>query len=427
MPGAETSRSFARLFRSWNTDAEDDSLNKDIVDILRAIRTHLGMDVAFVSEFSEGRRVFRFVDSAPDVDVVSVGASDPLDESYCQRILDGRLPELIVEAASLAAAREIPATLSLPVGAHLSVPIKLRDGRIFGTFCCFSFLPNHTLNERDLNMMRVFADLAAERIESAIARQSQRRGIHARIDEALRHDLLSIVYQPIYDLALRKATGYEALSRFSTDPYRSPDVWFSEAAQVGRGYELESRALRLALSGLDRFSASEYLSVNMSPGYILTQDLECLFAGASFERVVLEITEHISIEDYRRLAERIGPLRKKGMRIAVDDAGAGYASFRHILNLEPDVIKLDASITHDIDKDFSRRALAIAFISFAQATHCEIIAEGVETEAQFEALQRLGVNRIQGYYIGEPRALEGAACLRSDGVLTGRTSLTPQR
>ncbi|MBT9568242.1 MAG: EAL domain-containing protein [Thiobacillus sp.] len=407
MPGIEATRSFVKLVRSWNAAAGDDSLSKEIVDILRAVRTHLGMDVAFVSEFSQGRRVFRFVDSAPDIHIVSVGASDPLDESYCQRIIDGRLPELITDATVLDAARELPATLELPVGAHLSVPIRLRDGRIYGTFCCFSFLPDHTLNERDLNMMRVFADLTVEKIENAIEKERAISSVQDRINTVLGSDLLTVVYQPIYSLALKKVTGYEALSRFSSEPYRAPDIWFSEALQVGLGCQLESRALALALAGLSELRAGEYLSLNVSPGFILNNDLQDVLDGSPLERIVLEVTEHVSIDDYLGLAERIGPLRRKGMRLAVDDAGAGYASFRHVLSLEPDLIKLDASIIRDIDTDFSRRALAIAFISFAQTTGAEIIAEGVETEAQFTTLQQLGVDRIQGNFIGEPRALKG--------------------
>lgn len=405
MPAFEAPRSFANFFRSWNEEADDDSLSKDIVDILCGIRTHLGMDVAFVSEFSEGRRIFRFVDSAPDIDIVSVGASDPLDESYCQHIVEGRLPELIREAAALDIARAIPATLALPVGAHLSVPIKLKDGRVYGTFCCFSFLPDHTLNERDLNMMRVFADLTAEKIETAMQKQRAHSGVQDRINQALGSNLLTVLYQPIYNLALKKVTGYEALSRFSTEPYRTPDIWFSEALQVGLGHELESKALGLALAGLGDLNDEEYVSINVSPGFIMSNDLAYLLEGSPLERVILEITEHTSIDDYRGLAERTGPLRKKGLRIAVDDAGAGYASFRHILSLEPNLIKLDASIVRDIDTDFSRRALAIAFISFAKATNCEIVAEGVETEAQFIALQQLGIDRIQGNFVGEPMAL----------------------
>lgn len=134
--------------------------------LLNAIRQHLQMDVAFVSEFVRGRRVFRAVDPADPTNPVQAGASDPLDESYCQRVIDGRLPELMCDARQNPVATMLPVTHALPVGAHLSVPIRLADGSCYGTFCCFSFTPDQSLDERDLNMMRVFADVAARLIDN---------------------------------------------------------------------------------------------------------------------------------------------------------------------------------------------------------------------------------------------------------------------
>lgn len=119
--------------------------NLTLQDMLRAIREHLGMDVAFVSEFTAKRRVFRLVDSTYPNQPVKVNGSDPLEESYCQRIVDGRLPELITDASLVPAAMELPVTAALPVGAHLSIPIRLADGSVYGTFCCFSFTPDTTL------------------------------------------------------------------------------------------------------------------------------------------------------------------------------------------------------------------------------------------------------------------------------------------
>lgn len=393
----------ANVLRHAGSSPERGSLHRHISELLRAVRTHLGMDVAFVSEFTGGRRVFRCVDAAPGIEVIKVDASDPLDESYCQRIVDGRLPELMRDAAQNEIARAIPATLTLPVGAHLSVPIKLEDGRVYGTFCCFSFLPDHTLNERDLNMMRVFADLTAEKIAFDAADADAQASAQTRISNIFDGNLLSVVYQPIFSLDKARVAGYEALSRIRCEPYRPPDQWFSEALEVGLGNALESRALALAASGMSDLGRDVYLSVNVSPGFVLHyDDLEALIEPWVPEQLVLEITEHSLIEDYGSLVERLQPLRDKGVRIAVDDAGAGYASFRHILHLEPDVIKLDASLTRDIDTHHSRRALAIAFISFGQATGAEIIAEGVETEAQYNALAELGVDKLQGNFIGEP-------------------------
>lgn len=121
---------------------------------------------------------------------------------------------------------------------------------------------------------------------------------------------------------------------------------------------------------------------------------------------MLEVTEHASIDDYAVIARKLEPLRQRGVRLAVDDAGAGYASFRHILKLKPDVIKLDASLVSAIDSDNGVRALAAAVIRFAEETGSKVVAEGVETEHELEVLRQLNVNKAQGYLLGRPSRLE---------------------
>lgn len=380
-------------------------------DMLRAIREHLGMDVAFVSEFTAGRRVFRLVDSTYPNQPVKVNGSDPLEESYCQRIVDGRLPELITDACLVPAAMELPVTAALPVGAHLSIPIRLADGSIYGTFCCFSFTPDITLTGRDLALMRVFADLAGRQIDRDLVGNKEKQVSKDRIQSVLDGDDLSIVYQPIYHLVRNEIAGFESLSRFSTQPLRTPDIWFQEAASVGLGALLETKAVRIALQGFKRFPSNIYLSVNFSPETLLSGSIASVLGGASLDRIVLEITEHVLIDHYSDIAKILRPLREKGLRIAVDDAGAGYASFRHILNLAPDIIKLDISLTRDIHKDRSRRALAAALIRFSEETDCKIIAEGVETIEELDALRQLGVVKAQGYLLGRPMTLNDASSL----------------
>lgn len=132
---------------------------------LRSIRKHLGMDIAFVSQFVDGQRFFRAIDAEDGQAPIVVGGSDPLDESYCQRVVDGRLPGLIPDAFLNPEALTLSATLAVPVRAHLSVPIRLNNGEIYGTYCCFSYSADQSLNERDLGMMQVFADLMAKQIE----------------------------------------------------------------------------------------------------------------------------------------------------------------------------------------------------------------------------------------------------------------------
>ena len=129
-------------------------------------------------------------------------------------------------------------------------------------------------------------------------------------------------------------------------------------------------------------------------------------AGRHGERIVLEITEHEAIDDYGGLAEALEPLRARGLGVAVDDVGAGYASLRHALQLAPDMVKMDISLTHDIDRDAGRRALAAALISFAAETDMTIVAEGIETAGELHALRQLGVRYGQGFYLARPAPLE---------------------
>lgn len=376
--------------------------------LLKTIRKHLGMDVAFLSKFMHGRRVFRCVDSSCGNHPVKAGGSDLLEESYCQRIVDGRLPQLMVDASLNPVALELPVTTTLPVGAHISVPIKFSDGRIYGTFCCFSHEANHTLTERDLGVMYVFADLAARHIEQDVIADEKHSLIRQKIISVLREDSLTVVYQPIYNLTHNKIVGFESLSRFITTPICSPDVWFKEAFKVGLGVELEMKAVFTALRDLQQLPPEVYLSVNVSPETILSGAVAMAFRGMPLDRLVLEVTEHALIDRYEDIAMTLLPLRKAGLRVAVDDAGAGYASFRHILNLAPDTIKLDISLTRDIDSDESRRALTAALIGFAKETKRNIVAEGVETTTELRTLRQLGISDAQGYFLGRPMPLNQA-------------------
>lgn len=192
---------------------------------------------------------------------------------------------------------------------------------------------------------------------------------------------------------------------------RSPDKWFLEAADAGLGALLELAVIRMALSALSSLPADAYLAVNASPEAILSPDFEGVLDGLPVERIVLEITEHAHVEDYDRLREGLKALRKRGLRLAVDDAGAGYSSLRHILHLQPDLIKLDMTLTRNIDLDPARRALAAALVRFAKETGSQIIAEGVETASELAALRALGIENAQGYFLGRPASLDDATGL----------------
>lgn len=374
--------------------------------VLRVVREHMGMDVAFLASIDDSKRIFRVVDVAGSDLPIQVCDSDPIEETYCQRIVDGRLPQLLPDASSNPISAALPITDELSIRAYMGVPVTLSDGHVYGTLCCYSNKPNETLNERDLGLLRAFAELAATQVERDVLKQRERREISERIKSVLDGNALSIVYQPIYHVGLRQIVGVESLSRFVTTPRRTPDVWFAEAAKAGLTIELETAAIRAALQGLLSLPDNLYVSINASPEMVLSGVILREVADLPANRIVLEITEHALVEQYEELIDALRPLRECGIRIAVDDAGSGYSSFRHILNLAPDIIKLDISLIRDIDSDPSRRALAAAIVGFAGEMGMTLIAEGIETADELQAIQQLGIHHAQGYLLGKPMPVQ---------------------
>ena len=385
------------------------SISRNVDRLLDAVRRHLDMDVAFVSEFHGRHRVFRHVATRLDRAPILPGDSSPLDEGYCMRVVEGSIPQLIPDTAAIPLLEHLPETRTVPIGAHISVPIQLRDGRVYGTFCCFSLSSNLSLGQRDLHMMRAFADLLAYQIDGDLDAVQEHEAKVERITSVLELGQPHMVYQPIYRSSTRRIIGVECLSRFDLEPRRTPDVWFAEASEIGLGVRLELNAILSALDGLRHVHGDFYVALNVSPQTIISGGIDGYIDDLDPHRVVLEITEHSLVEDYKLLNERLVPLREAGVRVAVDDAGAGYASMRHVLAIHPDIIKLDLSLTRDIDTDSPRRALAAALIEFARQTQSRVVAEGVETASELAALQALGVDDVQGYYLARPLEVEALA------------------
>jgi PAS domain S-box-containing protein len=211
-------------------------------------------------------------------------------------------------------------------------------------------------------------------------------------------------FQPIYELATGTMTGVEALTRFPRDDGRSPDRWFSEATSVGLGGHLEFAALEAALGRSAKLPEHLYVALNISPDTCLNPMLPVLLkqSGLAADRIILELTERTPVDRYAPLLSALAPLRQSGLRIAVDDAGSGFASMRHILRLRPDIIKLDRSLITGIDSDPVQWALGAAMVQFARETGVQIVAEGIETQAELAAVSQLGMTSVQGYFLGRP-------------------------
>ena len=373
-----------------------------IQDALVAVRNHLGMEVAYFSEFGEGRTVFRRVDAPGLEHLIKVGDSHALDDVYCNHILEGRLPELMPDTSLEPLAIGMPITTAVPIGSHVSIPIRLTDGTPFGMFCCLSPRPIPSLNERDLATMRVFAGLAAKQVNAKLQERRQAKMMHATISAIIAEMSFSVVFQPIFDLTSLTLISCEALCRFKSDPYRSPDKWFEDAAAVGLGLDLEVAVLRAAVAAFPSLPNTMSLSLNASPDAVISGRLLELLDTPYAARTIIEITEHGKVSSYPKLHEYLEPLKRLGIRVAVDDAGAGYAGLQHIVQLAPDMIKMDMSLVRAIDTDPARRALATALVFYSREVGSCVVAEGIEREAELETLKLLGVMRGQGYLLGKP-------------------------
>jgi PAS domain S-box-containing protein len=279
----------------------------------------------------------------------------------------------------------------------VTLHMRHRDGRLVDIECSAAPIPG-----RDGRIQGFEGTARPLSADVALATTRARR--RSRIEHILTERAVGIAFQPIVSLATGAVVGVEALARIDSDPYIPPDIWLRDAADVGLDVSLELQALECALDCCALLPAGLYISINASPRTIGDPAfLELLLSHETpLDRLVLEITEHESVADYTPLTNTLGFARSRGLRLAVDDAGSGYASFRHILTLRPDYIKLDRDLTAGIDTDAARRALASAVVMFALELDAEVTAEGVETAGELDTLCSLSVDAAQGYYLARP-------------------------
>jgi EAL domain-containing protein (putative c-di-GMP-specific phosphodiesterase class I)/FixJ family two-component response regulator len=243
-----------------------------------------------------------------------------------------------------------------------------------------------------------FAAVAAALLSSGLADRERLTRSRDALAEIIAERRFEPHYQPVMDLETGRVIGREALTRFA-DGVR-PDLRFAEASRLGLGVELESAALREALEHAPGLPNGSWLSLNVSPQAVLAGVLDDLLADAD-RPLVIEVTEHDPVPDYgafREALQRLDP----ALRLAVDDAGSGYASLQHILALQPAFVKLDMALVRDIQRDPARQAMVAGLCHFARATSSSLVAEGIEREAERDALTELEVPFGQGFLLGAP-------------------------
>lgn len=265
--------------------------------------------------------------------------------------------------------------------------------------------PGFDFGER-LTTVLEFGMVAGALLGPALADLARAGRLRRAIGLMIEDEAFTPVFQPVIEIATGITVGFEALTRFA-DGLR-PDFRFAEAAAAGQGIPLELACLRASIREARALPESAWLSLNVSPD--LAEAVTPLIAilETAERDVVLEITEHAAIGSYANLKAALSEIPSH-VRIAVDDAGAGYAGLQHILEIQPDIVKLDIALVRSVDADPARRALISSMVTFARETGSTLLAEGVETEAELATLRSLGVILAQGYLLGRPEPI-GSIC-----------------
>jgi EAL domain-containing protein (putative c-di-GMP-specific phosphodiesterase class I) len=258
--------------------------------------------------------------------------------------------------------------------------------------------------ERHLTALSHFGALASGLLGPGLAAHLRDADLRAEIERIIAERAFTPVFQPIVRLAAGEPIGYEALTRFADGS--PPEGRFADAYAIGLGIELETAALGSALDAAGAFPEGVVLSVNVSPSFVLQNGTLTELLGRATRPLVLELTEREPLDDYAAFREAIAGL-DVAVDWAVDDAGAGYASLRHIIELRPRYVKLDRGLVTSINADPIRQALVAGMLHFATSIGVEIIAEGVETEAERLTLQELGVALGQGFLFARPGPASG--------------------
>jgi EAL domain-containing protein (putative c-di-GMP-specific phosphodiesterase class I) len=285
------------------------------------------------------------------------------------------------------------------------VPFRGTEG-LLGLLVAGTTVPSPGADDmaRRLPSLLEYASLAGALLGPQLTGRRVRQAKAERIRRIIDRQAFHAVFQPIVRLDSGAVVGYEALTRFDDDV--RPDIRLADADAAGLGLELEISTMAAALKAAVRLPEGPWISLNASPRLVLDGDSLRDMLQDVPRGLVIEITEQSPIADYGSVRQAIAAIGKQA-RLAVDDAGAGFASLRHIIELRPNLVKLDVGLIQGIQGDSARQALVAGMVHFAQRAGCELIAEGIEEEADLRTLRGLGIRLGQGYLLGRP-ALPGS-------------------
>lgn len=378
---------------------ESDDRPGVVEHLVAAVQRQMGVDVAYLTEYGLTGTTVRAVAGRGEQVGLAVGATVPFEDSACLAAIAGRIPATLADTRRRRTARRLTWDRPTPIGALAAAAVHLPDGTLFGGLCIAHHAPLPEFGPATEQFLGAMADVVGAQLDG---QPDPSRLERATILHLFDEGQLSTLLQPVVDVQTGRTLGVEALSRFATSPARPPDLWFSAAARHGLGIDLEAIAIQRAVGLLDDLPSQWFMSVNASPALVASGFLDHIGAGVPDRRLVIEITEHAAVADYDALAGSLRRLRTNGVRVAVDDAGAGFASLRHVVKLRPDTIKIDGSLIRNIDTEPLHRAMVDSLASYSRTTGATMIAEAVETPAELAVLQDMGVPAAQGYLFASP-------------------------
>ena len=256
--------------------------------------------------------------------------------------------------------------------------------------------------------MRMFAEFTVHEIERELTAKKIRQAKLAIINKVIKEKRLLTEYQPVFSLLDNRHVGFECLARFKSEQSRLPNFWFKDAEDVGVGAWLQIEAVKKAVEPLLQFQSQLFLSINASPQTIQSPRFDDLIQTMPQNRIVIEIDEPSRSKDEASFNSSLQRFKQYGARLAVDITGCDGPSLQQILNLQPNIIKLDVNLLRAMERDPTTSASGPALIDFTRETKCEIVVKGEVTAGDIAILPKVCAPSNQCYYLGHPLDLKDA-------------------
>lgn len=423
---AGTRAAAAPVSRYWHPHRIDPAARAAAVRrVLALARENLAMDVGYFGTFDGSTQTYEVVERVPGPGPAvgpAEGSRLPVEQTLCWQVVTGRMGSIVGDTRAERVSRDLPPVTEQGVAAYLGVPVHA-DGELMGMLCLVAGEARPELSGPDLAAMRLFAQVVAleltERQPADGQEQEELELVRAALDPASPDAV--VVFQPVARIGPRlredrlAVRSVEALSRFPRAPGVPVEHWFDLAWRHGLGVDLELAAIERGLAALTLLPEQVRLALNASPETIASSRLRDAIPAAEAHRITLELTEHVVLEDYEALRPGLDQVRALGVSLAIDDLGSGTSNLQHVLELAPELVKVDLSITVGVETDPRRRALLAALVAFARDVGIVLVAEGVEDASTAGQLDRLGVRFGQGNWLSEPLPARALPMLPSCG------------